>query len=134
MDVAAPHHHLSALIKIGRPQSWALPYHWPGWLLVLSLRIPLVHTNPSCFPCEPHVANTFSGRVVDIPPPIEVDGILEFEVQAVQDSRIRHRTLQYFVDWVGYDESDRSWERTDALNNATEAVDAFHKKFPAKPR
>ena len=83
---------------------------------------------------EPHVANTFSRRVVDIPPPIEVDGIPEFEVQAVLNSRIRRRTLQYFVDWVGYDESDRSWERAEALHNARKAVDAFYKKNPAKPR
>ena len=50
------------------------------------------------------------------------------------DSRIRRRNLEYFVDWVGNDESDRSWEQADALNNATEGVDAFHKKNPAKPR
>ena len=83
---------------------------------------------------EPHVANTFPGRVVDIPPPIQVDGVPEFEVQAVLDSRFRRRKLQYFVDWVGYDASDRSWEPADALDNATEALDAFHKKFPDKPR
>ena len=71
---------------------------------------------------------------MDIPPPIQVDGVPELEVQVVLDSRIRRRTLQYFVDLVGYDESDRSWERADALNNATEAVDAFHIKNPAKPR
>ena len=65
---------------------------------------------------------------MDIPPPIEVDGIPEFAVQTIWDSRIRRRTLQYFVDWVGYDESDRSWERADAVSNATEAVAAFHKK------
>ena len=83
---------------------------------------------------EPHVANTFPRRVVNIPPPIEVDGIPEFEVQAVLDTRIRRRALQYFVDWVGYDESDRSWERANVVHNATEAVDSFHKKIPAKPR
>ena len=63
-----------------------------------------------------------------------MDGVPEFEVQAVLDSRIRRRNLQYFVDWVGYDEFDRAWDSADALNNATEAVDAFHKKNPAKPR
>ena len=71
---------------------------------------------------------------MDIPPPIEVDGIPEFEVQAVLNSRIRRRKLQYFVDWVGHDESDRSWERADALHNAREAMDAFHEFFLAKPR
>ena len=80
------------------------------------------------------MANTFPRRVVDIPPPIQVDGVPEFEVQAVLDSRFRRRKLQYFVDWVGYDASDRSWERANALTNATEATDAFHKKNTDKPR
>ena len=65
---------------------------------------------------------------------VSVPTVAAREVQAVLDSRIRRRTLQYFVDWVGYDESDRSWERADALLNATKAMDAFHKKNPAKPR
>ena len=42
---------------------------------------------------ELHVANTFPRRVVDISPLIQVDGVPEFEVQAVPDSRIRHRKL-----------------------------------------
>ena len=29
---------------------------------------------------EPHVANTFLGRVVEVPLPIQVDGVPEFEV------------------------------------------------------
>ena len=78
---------------------------------------------------EPHVANTFLGRVVDISPPIQVDDVREFEVQAILDSHFRRCKLQYFVDWVGYDAFDRSWERADTLNNATEVVDAFHKKI-----
>ena len=68
------------------------------------------------------MASTFSGRVVDIPPPIQVDGVPEFEVQAVVDSRFRRRKLWYFMGWVGYDASDRSWERADALTNATYRV------------
>ena len=83
---------------------------------------------------EPHVANTFSRRVVDIPPPIQVDGVPEFEVQAVLDSRFRRRKLEYFVDWVGYDASDRSWETANAVNTVREAMDAFHKKIPDRPR
>ena len=83
---------------------------------------------------EPHVANTVPRRVVDIPPPIQVDGVPEFEVQVVLDSRLGRRKLQHFVDWVGYDAFDRLWERANALNHATKAVDTFHHKFPEKPR
>ena len=49
---------------------------------------------------EPHVANTFPGRVVEVPLPIQVDGIPEFEVNSILDSRFRRRKLYYFVDWV----------------------------------
>ena len=37
------------------------------------------------------------------PPAIEVDGVPEFEVHSIMDSRIRRRKLEYLVDWVGYD-------------------------------
>ena len=68
------------------------------------------------------------------PPPIEVDGVLEFEVQAVLDSRIRRRKLQYQVDWVGYDASDRTWEPADALVNTGDAIADFQEKNPSRPR
>ena len=57
---------------------------------------------------EPHVENTLRGRVVEVPLPIQVDGLQEFEVREVLDSKFRRRKLFYFVDWVGYDVSDQS--------------------------
>ena len=75
---------------------------------------------------EPHVANTFPRRLVDIPPPIEVDGVPEFEVQVVLDSRIRRRKLVYLVDWVGYDASDHTWEPANALANTSDVIAYFH--------
>ena len=44
---------------------------------------------------EQHVANTFPGRVVEVPLPIQVDGLPEFEVNSILDSRFRRRKLQY---------------------------------------
>ena len=38
---------------------------------------------------EPHVPNTFPGRVVALPPDIQVDGVPEFEVHSILDSRVR---------------------------------------------
>ena len=57
---------------------------------------------------EPHVANTFPGRVVPPPRPEIVDSFEEFEVLQILDSRIRRRRIQYLVDWVGYDASERT--------------------------
>ena len=59
---------------------------------------------------EPHVANTFPGRDVPPPPPELVDNYEEFEVHKILDSRIRRGRIQYLVDWVWYDASERTWE------------------------
>ena len=83
---------------------------------------------------EPHVANTFRGRVVEVPLPIQVDGLPEFEVNSILDSRFRRRKLHYLVDWVGYDASEDSWEPAANLSNADLAVTTFHELYPYKPR
>ena len=83
---------------------------------------------------EPHVANTFPDRVVAPPLPTQVDGLLEFEVKQILNSRYFYRKLQYLVDWVGYAASDTSWEPVENLSNADIAIREFHAKFLDKPR
>ena len=83
---------------------------------------------------EPHVANTFPGRVEPTPMPIEIDGLPVFEVRAILDSRFRRGKLQYLVDWVGYDQSERSWQPAVNIEGATEAVAEYHQDFPDRPR
>ena len=83
---------------------------------------------------EPHVANMFPGRVVEPPLPIQVDGLPEFEVASILDSKFRRRRLFYKVDWVGYDVSEQCWQPAGNLSHAGLAVSKFHKKFPFKPR
>ena len=56
---------------------------------------------------DPHVANTFQSHVERIPPPLHVDGLPEFEVKEILDFKIHRRKIRYFVDWVGYDISER---------------------------
>ena len=43
---------------------------------------------------EPHVANSFFGRIVVPPSALQVDGVEEFEVNSILDSKIRRRNLQ----------------------------------------
>ena len=76
---------------------------------------------------------THSGRVVEVPLPLQVDSFPEFEVDSILDSRFRRRKLHYLVDWVGYDESERTWEPATNITNAAKAVSDFHKTFPSKP-
>ena len=71
-----------------------------------------------------------------VPPPVptQVDGLPEFEVKSIVDSRYFFRKLQYMVDWVGYDQFDLSWEPMENLSNASLAIKEFHEKYPDKPR
>ena len=82
---------------------------------------------------EKHVANTFPDRVVVPPPPLHVDGLPEFEVRGILDSRFFRGKIQYLVDWVGYDVSQQSWQPVANLNNAQSAISDFHSEFPLKP-
>ena len=82
---------------------------------------------------EPHVANTFPGRLQRIPPPIQVAGFPEFEVRKILDSKIFRRKIWYFVDWVGYDVKEQSWQPVENLSNATLAIAAFHSQYPQCP-
>ena len=79
------------------------------------------------------MANTFPGRIERIPLPIHVDGLPKFEVREILDSRIRRKKIQYLVDWVGYDISERSWQPVANLSNAQSAIADFHIRYPDSP-
>ena len=81
---------------------------------------------------EPNVANTFPGRVVPPPLPILVDGFEEFEVRSVLDSKFRRRKLYYLVEWVGYSEEHNKWVSVRDVENAGQAIAAYHFKYPGR--
>ena len=75
------------------------------------------------------------GRVQ--PPPIEVDGEFEYEVERILDHRdvnIRKRKkgrspsdseIQYLVKWQGYGHEHNSWEPSKNLVNAKALIDGY---------
>ncbi|KAH0358938.1 hypothetical protein KCU65_g10168, partial [Aureobasidium melanogenum] len=70
------------------------------------------------------------------PPPIEVEGIEQWEVEEVVDSLWKRRgrgkpKLYYVVKWVGYPETNE--EPAENLENAAELVRNFHRRYPNKP-
>jgi hypothetical protein len=83
---------------------------------------------------SPWTGNDIGGQEPPPPQPIEVDNELEYEVEAVLDSRKYRNQLQYLVKWKGYDAGHNSWEPTTNLTNCSELVDAFHTAHPAAPR
>ena len=43
------------------------------------------------------------------PPPIEIDGEDEYEVESILDHRISGTGYHYLVSWMGYDASKNQW-------------------------
>src|SRR5882724_696673 len=78
-------------------------------------------------------------RVVNPPPPIELDDSDEWEVNQILDSRFdcHHKGLGllYLIKWKGFDNTPNatSWEPPEHLTNAPDIVQTFHQAYPYKP-
>jgi len=87
---------------------------------------------------EPYIPNTIPNRTSSPPPPVEIDGDLEFEVQEILDSKIDKRAktdhgLKYLVRWCGYGPEHDSWHFASNIENAPDLVESFHSRYPDKP-
>jgi hypothetical protein len=85
---------------------------------------------------RPAAENPVPGQRQEPPPTIEVDGIEEWEVEDILDSRWERRgrggpRLKYTVKWTGYDEPTE--EPAAYLENAREIIANFHRRYPYKP-
>lgn len=67
------------------------------------------------------------------PPPEIVQGEEEWVVEKICDFKKSRGKRYYLVHWLGYDESDRTWEPASNLKNAPEIVKKFHKDLKKKP-
>jgi hypothetical protein len=58
---------------------------------------------------------------------ILVDGIEEFEVESILNSRIRWGKLEYLVHRKGYADEEDTWEPEDNVENSTDLIHQFHR-------
>lgn len=82
---------------------------------------------------ERYAPDTIPGRIQNPPPPVQVAGEDEYEVEAILDSKWIRNQLQYLVHWKGYPISSRSWEPALFLEHAQDLVQKYHKQHPNKP-
>jgi transposase InsO family protein len=73
------------------------------------------------------------GQRPDPPPPVEVSGDIEWEVERILASRLlRRRTLQYRAKWVGYD-TDPTWYNAENFKGSPHLLRNFHIANPSAP-
>jgi len=56
------------------------------------------------------------------PPPMEIHGNKEYEVEEFFNSKFVRRNQFYFVHWQGYDINERTWEPSTNVNNVQDKV------------
>ena len=92
----------------------------PGWRVHPVFHVSLL---------EPYRSD---GRVQPPPPPIELEGVLEYEVDSILDHRFRgrrHPRASYLVSWKGYGPEYNSWEPERYVVNAPEVVADYWRRL-----
>ena len=87
---------------------------------------------------EPAFPNEILNHVQSLPPPVDFEGELEYEISKIIDSKIdKHWSckLLYLVHWLGYENTNEelSWLPTTELEHAKELISNFHSTYPQKP-
>jgi hypothetical protein len=95
----------------------------PGWRVRVVFHVSLLE------PCRE------DGRVQPPPPPIEMEGALEYEVESILQHRFRgtrNPKVYYKVAWKGYGIEHNSWEPESNVVNAPEIVADYWKRLAEK--
>jgi transposase InsO family protein len=78
--------------------------------------------------------NPLPGQHIDEPPPIVVNGEMEWEVEEILSSRLlgRSKKLQYRAKWRGHDD-DPTWYDAVNFKGAPHQLRDYHAQYPKRP-
>ena len=62
------------------------------------------------------------------PPPVEVEGEKEYEVEEILDRQERRGKTRYLVKWKGYTAEENTWKGLENLKNTREEIEEFEKE------
>jgi len=141
---------LAKFIKSTRPtkklsEKYLGPYEVVGKPGTHSYLIKLLNYLHAIYPVfhilqiQPASLSNILNQVNPPPPPLEIDGNLEFEVAQILDSKFdccRKEPLLYLVQWSGYKGTpdEYSWTLVADLENAADLVSDYHLLYLKKPR
>ena len=74
--------------------------------------------------------NPLPGQINELPPPVNITGEEEWELESVQGSRVRGKKLKYRLSWVGSSDVDLTWYDCSSAMYAPERIRAFHVANP----
>ena len=77
---------------------------------------------------EPYVSDGRSAP--ELPPPIEVAGEEEYELEEILQSAYRYNAFCYQVKYKGYSAEESEWLPAENLENAPDMVCEFHAVYP----
>ena len=74
------------------------------------------------------------GQRVMPPPPVEIQGEMEYEVEKILSKRKRYGKVEYLVRWKRYTAEEDTWEKESNLGNAREAIEDYEREYEKMAR
>ncbi len=103
-----------------------------AYRLKLSQQVGSIHDVFHVSLLEPYVSDGRSAP--EPPPPIEVAGEEEYELEEILQSTYRYNTFCYRVKYKGYSAEESEWLPAENLENAPNMVREFHVAHPNQPK
>jgi len=74
------------------------------------------------------------GQKVMPPPPVEIQGEMEYEIEKILSKRKRYGKVEYLVWWKRYTAEEDTWKKEGNLGNVRETVEDYERKYKKTTR